>query len=194
MTNDTGGFGQSLEIDLVKGNGSVMRERNSKNCVSFGGEGRFELLNRSGGLLAEGCLDDPIVNVGLDMILNTALGGQTQIATWYMGLITGGATLANADTTSAVATWPEFTTYTPATRPEWTDNAPTTTQVLTNSSPIEFTISTGGTLEGIFIASIATKSSTSGTLWASAAFTSAPLTVAATDVLRVTYSVTAARG
>jgi hypothetical protein len=193
------GFGQSVEIDLVKGDtGSVMRERNTNNRIVFGGEGSYELVNADGVLLAEGCLDDPIVNVGLDAILNTMFGNVASaglpVDPWFMGLITGGATLANADTTAAVATWPEFTTYTPAFRPAWTDNAPTTTQVLTNTSPIEFTITTGGTLEGIFIVSITTKSDVTGVLWSSAAFTSAPLTVAATDVLRVTYSVTSARG
>ncbi len=143
-------------------------------------------------------MDDPIVDQGLTFILNTMFGNVATAGApadpWYIGLIQGGATLANGDTSAAWGTWLEFTTYTPATRPEWTDNAPTATQTLTNTAPVEFTISTGGTLEGIGITTIATKSSTAGTLWASAAFTSAPLSVSPTDVLRVTYSVTAARG
>ncbi len=194
-----GGFGQSVEIDLVSGKtGSVMRERNTSNRVTFGGEGSYELIDVRGELLAEGCLDDPIVNVGLDAILNTMFGNVASaglpVDPWYMGLITGLATLSPTDTAAAVATWPEFATYTPTTRPEWTDNAPTTTQILTNGTPIEFTITTGGTLEGIFIVSNNLKADGSGILWSSAAFTSAPLTVAITDVLRVTYSATAARG
>ncbi len=44
-----GGFGQEVEIDLVKvDTGSVMRERNTRNRIILGGFGEYTLHNAGG--------------------------------------------------------------------------------------------------------------------------------------------------
>jgi hypothetical protein len=51
-----------------------------------------------------------------------------------------------------------------------------------------FTINASATLYGLFISSVSTKSGTTGTLWATAAFTSTKA-VSSGDTLKITYTV-----
>ena len=156
--------------------------------------GQYQLVHkRNGEVLSVQEFHNDITNQGLDAILDIMFHANTQITTWYMGLIdnSGYSAVANADTMSSHAGWNEFTTYSQATRPEWTEGA-SSSQVMTNSAAIQFSITGSGTLKGILLASNSTKGGTTGTLWSTALF-SANLIVTSGDTLELTYSISASR-
>jgi hypothetical protein len=130
-----------------------------------------------------------VVNIGKDSILDWAFRNQTQPTTWYLGLMNTGATEAAADTMSSHAGWTEVTAYTEGTRPAWTTVA-AASQSITNTTSTDFSINGSATLYGIFATSDNTKSGTTGTLWATAAFAS-EIPVVNTDILKITYTVNA---
>lgn len=128
-----------------------------------------------------------IVDEGKNSILDIMFGAETQITEWYCGLIqddnyTG---IATADTMSSHAGWEEFTGYS-NNRKQWEPDA-ASNQIITNSTPMEFAITSGNTLKGIFITSSATKGGTTGKLWSAGLFSS-DLAVNISDTLRITYT------
>lgn len=129
-----------------------------------------------------------VTNEGKDAVLDIMFHGSTQITTWYLGIMDNSGYTAEAagDTLASHAGWSEFTTYT-GNRKEWTEGA-ASSQSITNSATVDFAITGSATLKGVFLCSAATG--TTGTLWATAAFSS---TVAVTsgDTLKVTYTVSA---
>ncbi len=90
---------------------------------------------------------------------------------------------------SSHAGWTEFTTYSDATRVAWTTVA-AASESITNTTVSTFNINGSGTVKGIFVTSVSTKSGTTGTLWSTAAFTS-PVPVSNGDQLKITYTVNA---
>lgn len=130
-----------------------------------------------------------IVDVGINSLLDVTFRNQTQIATWYMGLVnnSGWSAFAAGDTMASHAGWTEFTSYSEANRPTWTPAA-AASRSISNSTPVEFTINGSGTVKGIFVTSNNTISGTTGTLWSTAAFAS-PVSVTNGDVLKVTYTI-----
>lgn len=131
-----------------------------------------------------------VTNAGLDALNNIMFHGATQIATWYIGLIDDGETLAAADTLASHSGWTENTEYSsPAARGEWTEGA-SSSQVITNATSVDFTMNDSGTLAGLFLCSV--SSGTSGTLFSEAAFTGGDRTYVSTDVIKVTYTLTGA--
>ena len=126
---------------------------------------------------------------GKNHLLDVVFGNSTpvtQIDPWYIGLInqTPTPTLSENDTLALHAAWNEFTTYS-GNRVAWAD-ANASAKVKGSSSTSDFTITTGGTVHGIMIASVATG--TSGILWATGAF-DASIVVVASDVLKITYGI-----
>lgn len=130
-----------------------------------------------------------IVDVGVNKLFDVFFHNQTQIATWYIGIVDNGgfSAFAAGDTMSSHAGWTEFTAYSESTRVEWVEGA-ASGRSITNPSPSVFNINGSGTLKGVFVTSDSTKSGTSGTLWATAAFAST-VTVSNGDQLKVTYTV-----
>jgi hypothetical protein len=123
----------------------------------------------------------------------TYFASATQVATWYVGLITGpgsGTTIAAGDTLASHAGWTEFTNYTGNRKTAVFATATTADpSVVTNSaSPASFIISGGGgTVAGAFLCSVATG--TSGTLFSASDFQSpGDRVVVAGDTLNVTYT------
>lgn len=133
-----------------------------------------------------------VTNIGKDTILNVMFGAASQLTPWYLSFISlaGYTALAAADTMSSHAGWVEFTGYSEATRPEWTEGA-AASQVVTNAVAISFNINATGTIKGGFLTSENTKSGTTGILWGTALF-SGDLSVTSGDIIKITYSVTAA--
>jgi hypothetical protein len=153
--------------------------------------GRFKVEHiRDGEVIGQYAMPNGIVDVGLNSLLDVYFHNQTQIATWYIGLIdnAGFTALSNSDTMSSHTGWAESTAYDEATREEWLEGA-AASRSITNSTPAEFTISATTTLKGIFVTSNSTKGGTTGTLWATAAFSST-VGVQDNDILRITYTVT----
>jgi len=167
----------------------------NKNEIKFNNPIKVELFDKDGNLKWEDEITNGIVDEGIEYLLEVAFNGGSQDTTHYIGLIDNLTTLANTDTHSAigtVSTWDENTDYNEATRVTWNPDA-TASRAVTNSVPAEFTMNASATIEGIFVSSVSTKGSTSGAagdyIWATATFSSDAVVVA-TDVLKVTYTVT----
>lgn len=130
-----------------------------------------------------------ITTAGINNLFNVYFGATSKAAAWYMGLIasSGYSALAAADTMSSHAGWTEETSnYSQATRPQWTPASASGGSV-SNSSSVDFTITGTVTVKGIFLADNSTKSGTTGTLWATALFTSGDQALVNGQTLKVTY-------
>ena len=147
---------------------------------------------RQDSLIAQIKIDNLIVNTGKNSILDTMFNAATQTAaaSWFAGLInaSGFTTIVAADTIASHAGWAELTAgYSQATRPLWGQGA-ASGQAITNAAPIVFSMTATNTVQGLFIATVSTKGSSSGLLWAAASFPTA-LPVVNGDELRCTYNV-----
>jgi hypothetical protein len=153
--------------------------------------GRFliEHRNEAGKLIGVYRVPNGIVDVGLNKILDDMFNAGSQSSLWYIGLVdnSGWTAFAAGDTMGSHTGWTESTVYTAGTRPQWTVGAAASRQV-TNASTVDFAINGTATLKGIFVVDDNTKSGTSGTLWATAAFSST-IGVSSGDTLKVTYTV-----
>jgi hypothetical protein len=154
-------------------------------------KGRFTVQHEDseGNLKAIYRFPNGVVDEGMELMLDAMFNGTTSppTATWYMGLVdnSGFSTFADADTLSSHAGWNETTNYT-GNRQQWNPD-PAATRSVTNPTVVSFTIGSGGdVIKGIFVCTVATGAA--GVLWATAAFAST-VTTAATDVLKVTYTV-----
>ncbi len=125
---------------------------------------------------------------GLNNMLDVQFHGVAATGTWYIGLITGTGTLAEADTLASHAGWTEGTDYT-GNRKEWTEGA-ANNKVITNAATVDFAINNTMTTKGAFLAS--SVSGTTGTLFCTAAWTGGDQAVANGDTLKVTYTLTLA--
>lgn len=150
--------------------------------------GRFDLtVKRKGKIIDRQQFPNGIVDVGINYLLEAGFYEDTTgDETWFIGLVnnSGFSAFANADTLASHAGWTEFTSYDEVNRVAWGPDAPAS-RTITNSTPATFTINSGGTLKGIFVASVNTG--TSGILWSTAAFSST-ITVVSTDEINVTYT------
>lgn len=176
---------------------------------SLGIRGKFNVEQwRDGKLIDTWEVPNLITNEGKNHILDVQFDGiVSAISTWYIGLIdlTGYSALAatdDYDNIDGTNGWDEFTPYTdPAnassavTRPAWTPD-PAASQSITNSTVVSFDITGSGTVKGLFLAggtNAQTKSDHSpgaaNILWNAALFTGGDRTVANTDTLKVTYTV-----
>lgn len=133
-----------------------------------------------------------IVDQGMNNLLDIFFRNQTQIATWYMGLIdgTGTQTLSNSDVAGTHAGWTENTSWTGGpTRPSWTGSlAAAASRSISNSTTIDFAFTTTQTIHGIFIIDDATADTATEVLWSTAPF-STEVTVNNGDTLKITYTV-----
>lgn len=152
--------------------------------------GKFTVEHfRGGQLIGRHSFPNGIVDVGMNHLLDVVFHNQAQTATWYIGLVnnSGFTAFANADTMASHSGWTELTAYDEATRVEWVELA-AAARAITNTTTADFTISATATIKGIFVTSNNTKGGTTGTLWATAAFTT-PVMVVDNDVLKITYTV-----
>jgi len=128
-----------------------------------------------------------ITNVGIHYLLEAGFRGGSAISTWYAGLIdnSGYTGVAAGDTMSSHSGWTEITTqYDEAARQTLTFGA-AATRLITAS--VSFTMNASKTVQGIFVNSVSTKGGTTGTLWSTALFSSAPGLVAG-NVLTANYT------
>lgn len=130
-----------------------------------------------------------ITTAGINNLFNVYFGATSKAAAWYMGLIssTSYTALASGDTISSHAGWTEeHTNYSQATRPQWTPASASGGSV-SNSSSVDFSITASITVKGIFIVNENTKNGATGTLWATALFTSGDQALVNGQTLKVTY-------
>ena len=146
---------------------------------------------RDGEVLQEWEIPNGITTEGKNALLDIMFGGGTQVTTWYFGLIDNASysALASGDTHASHAGWIENTDYDESTREAWVEAAASAGSMGTTTSA-EFTMNSTVTIKGIFLASISTKGSVSGsaTLWSTVLF-AAGVAVIATDVISVDYTV-----
>ena len=156
---------------------------------NLGGRFAVEHYDKDGNLKGTYDIPNGIVDVGLNDILDVAFHVGSQITAWFIGLVdnSGFSAFADADTMASHAGWNEFTTYSEATRVAWAEDAPASRSI-TNTTSSDFSITGTGTIKGIFLISNNTKSGTTGTLWATAAFAS-NVAVVNGDSLKITYTV-----
>ena len=152
-------------------------------------------LDKNGNLKAEFDVPNGITNVGKNHILGVEFHGDTQLTSWYLGLIDNAAfgSLNAADTMASHSGWNELDTasntiYSQTTRPAWGPDA-SSGQAITNGSPVVFSIIATAAAYGFFVTSNSTKAGTTGTLWTTAAF-SAVCNLSNGDTLNVTYTIT----
>lgn len=144
---------------------------------------------RNGRLIDVDDFHNDIVTEGKNSLLDIMFRAQTQLTSWYIGLIdnSGFSALAAGDTMASHAGWTEFTNYSQANRVTWTTIAASGGSI-TNTTAATFDITGSGTLYGGFVTSDNTKGGTSGKLWATAAFnTTKPVTNG--DQIKLTYTV-----
>jgi hypothetical protein len=172
-----------------KAEASLVRARGAEDVKRVKGVFKVEHI-RGGKVLSVQEFNNGVTNVGKDSMLDIMFHATTQITAWYLGLIddAGTPTLAATDTMASHPGWAEFTNYSEANRVAWAEDA-ASGQSITNSVAATFNISgAGGTVHGPFLVSNNTKSGSTGTLWATAAF-AAPVAVSSGDQLKVTYTV-----
>lgn len=172
-------------------------------------EGRYTIEHiRNGEVIHSEEFKNLITNQGKNKLLDVMFHGDTQIGTWYLGLIdlTSYSALAATDVYAQLAGtngWREFASYTdPAnsdsalTRPAWTEGA-AASQSITNGVVVSFNINAAGTVKGLFLCggtNAQTKSDATASgnyLWSAALFSGGDRAVADGDVLKVTYTVSA---
>lgn len=162
-------------------------------CVAsllFGFGGVYHVDHvRDGKVIGHYVAKNAITDAGLNSLLGIMFHSDTQITTWYIGLVdnAGFSAFANADTMGSHSGWVESVAYSDSTRIAWGPGA-SSARSITNSSPATFNVNATATIHGIFITSISTKGGTTGTLWSTAAFGSNVL-VNNGDQLKVTYSI-----
>ena len=159
-----------------------------------GGVFTVTCFDKDGNLKWEEKSHNLVVNVGLEYMNDAALGGGSQITTWYIGLYGAAASNSPAagNTMLSHSSWTEVTAYDETTRRTCTFGTPTIANpsVITNSaSTAEFTMNATTVVGGAFLTSDDTKGGTIGTLFSAADFQSpGDRSVVDNDILRVTYT------
>lgn len=154
------------------------------------GEYAVQIL-RGGVIVATIAFTNTIVNEGKNKLFDVMFNGATQITTWYIGLMDNASYSASpvTDTAGSHAGWTEFTAYSESVRQTWGVDDPASQQI-SNSTAAVFSVNGSGTLRGIFIGSVNTKSASTGTLWSTALFPTT-LPVTSGDQIKIVYTVAA---
>lgn len=159
--------------------------------IRFAGKYGVEII-RNGISLGYEEFSNIVVNEGLNHILNVVFNGASQVATWYLAPFEGNYTPLATDTAATiVASSTECTAYTESTRQAFVEVTSTAQSTTNSASRATFTFNATKTIYGAFLASVSTKSSTSGTLISAAKFSTSKV-VDSTDQLLLTYTITAA--
>lgn len=149
--------------------------------------GTYKVQYSEGGvLIAERKVENLMPTAMVNHLLDVTYGGATQTNPWYIGLInnTPAPTVAITDVLTSHAGWVEFTGYS-GNRKEWIENA-ASARVKLSTSSASFTLTSGGTIWGIFLASVA--SGTSGILGSEGAF-EAPLPVISGGTINAVFGI-----
>lgn len=185
-------FNVHASASVVRGNQSPLElaPYSDPPGLGLGGHFKMECYDKDGNLKWSETLKNGVTNVGLNSVLDVYLRNQTQIATWFMGLIDNASFtgLAAGDTAASHTGWLESAAYSDATRRTWSPAA-AASQSISNTTTVDFTINATATLRGAFLISDNTKSGTTGTLFCHAAFSGGNQTVNSGDTLKVTYTI-----
>lgn len=137
------------------------------------------------------------VNQGLNYLLGVGFSAVTAITTWYVAVYDNNHTPAS-NNTYAVPGFTEATNYSEATRPTWTDAGVSSKSITNSASKASFTFTSAATIYGAALvgggSAATTKGNTAGggTLYNLSAFSSGAKSMASSDVLKVTVTLTIA--
>jgi hypothetical protein len=159
------------------------------NYLFCRGKYHVEIFRPGVGVIYDEDVPNGITDEGLNHILGVEFHADTQITTWYIGLVDNASfsAFAAGDVMNSHAGWIEVIAYDESTRVAWGPDA-SATRSISNTSAATFTINASKTLKGIFVTSGSAKSGTAGVLWSTAAFAST-VAVIDNDVVKVTYTV-----
>ena len=176
-------------------NAGVDRARTFEADLAVGGVFEMECVGPDGQTKWKETLKNGVTNLGINNILDVYLRAQSQTSNWYLGLIdnAGYSALAATDVMGSHTGWAENTSYSNSNRVTWTPVA-AAGQSIANSVTCDFNINGDATIRGVFICSTNDKGGTTGTLFATAAFTAGNQVVANGDTLKVTYTVSGVSG
>src|SRR3974390_3460210 len=133
-----------------------------------------------------------VVNQGLNYLLGAALGAQSVVTAWYIGLFSNNYTILASDTAATIsANSGEVTQYTAGTRQTWSSAPPASQSISNSATQASFTFNSTLAVYGAFLISSSAINGTSGTLFSGAQFGSAKAVVNS-DILQLTYTFTAA--
>ncbi len=195
------GLGDLAEAQVLRADGSYEAPgiQLDLSCLkpnlAVGGFFTVECFDRAGNRRWVQDLKNGVTDAALNSVLDVYLRNQTQIASWYIGLVDNASftAFASGDTMASHAGWIEATNYSESNRPAWSPGAAASGS-LTNTSSVDFSITSTKTIRGVFLVSNNTKSGSTGTLFATAAFSGGNQTVNNGDTLKVTYTVSAVSG
>lgn len=163
-----------------------------RDGISFKGVFKFDVYSPGGIYLGTLHIPNTTMTAGRTDLLSVAFAAGTQKTAWYFGLIdaTGYSAISAGDTSAAHAGWTESTAYAEATRQAWSPTA--ASSVATNATAPTITMNATTTVKGAFIISNSTKGGATGILWSAGLFSSGDQALVSGQVLRPTYSLTAA--
>jgi hypothetical protein len=166
-----------------------MKSQDLRTKLTFFNPVKAECFDKDGNLKWTREFQNGVVDEGIEYLLDAGFNGGSQTSTWYMLLVdnSGFSAFAAADTMASHSGWTEDQTYSEGTRPEWTADA-AGSRAVTNSTTVDFSINGTTVIQGIAATTNNTKGGTTGTLFATAAFSSTA-SVESGDTLKVTYTV-----
>lgn len=155
--------------------------------LRVGGFFNYTLI-RNGEIIDQWQEKNIVVDQGLNYILDAALSGASVNTTHFVGLFSNNYTPISS---TVITNLTEVNSkYNETTRPSWTEAGVTSKTITNTASPAAFTFNASETVYGAFLSSSNVKGGTSGNLIAASKF-SASRSVLSTDVLQVTYTLTA---
>jgi hypothetical protein len=167
-----------------------------KDKTKVGGVFHFEHV-RNGEVIDTWDEENIVVDEGLDHILDVGLSNGTQSSTWYVGIFKNNYTPVAADVASTFAGAGKANEVTATTdvdetvRETWTDAGVSSQSVTNSASPASYNAAASISVYGAFLIDNSTIGGLTGTLFAASKFT-AVRNLVATDVLNVTYTLSAA--
>ena len=183
-----------MSLDKVKASDKVGASigRGGKSGEGASASGYYEITcnDKDGNFKWFDDIHNLITTEGLNHLLNSTLGGATQLTVWYMAPYTVGA--IGAGSTYAVPVVTESPNYDEASRPAWTEGA-AAAGVMTNGTAVVMTWNSTDTVNGIELMSFATKNNTAeggAKLFSQGAFTGGAKAMTSGDTLNITYTVT----
>jgi hypothetical protein len=167
----------------------VVANAKDNEGMEIGGIWEFNCYDADGNFKWSEKVHNLVTNEGLNHILDVEFHAASQVTTWYVGL-KGTGDPAAGDTLASHAGWTEFADYS-GNRQEFVEGAASSQAISNSGNAASFTMTGGGTVAGSFLTSAETG--TSGTLFSAVNFT-ASRTVATSDVINVTYTLSIANG
>ena len=176
---------------------SVIRRAESTDILDLSGVYSAECFDSEGNLKWSDTFENTVTTAGKNSLLDVYLRNQTQISTWYFGLISSVSysAIAAGDTASSHSGWKEAG---PSYAPNYSESVRQTAAwsaassgSMSTSSASSFSITASGTVKGAFLISNSTKDGTSGTLYSAGLFTVGDKVVSSGDTVNVTYTASA---